>query len=99
MRGGARPGAGRPKGTGKLQRQRQAQVATAESMGLTPLEFMLRIMNDPAEDPTRRDRMAQAAAPYVHAKLAPRAAAPAEPTAPEKAAAIAFIIRSAAGHG
>lgn len=35
---------------------------------LTPLEYMLRVMNDPSEDKARRDRMAQAAAPYVHAK-------------------------------
>jgi hypothetical protein len=64
MKGGARPGAGRPKGTGKLQRQRRAQLETAASLGVTPLDFMLGIMNDPREDPMRRDRMALAAAPY-----------------------------------
>jgi phage terminase small subunit len=31
-----------------------------------PLEYMLRVMNDPNADPELRSRMAQAAAPYVH---------------------------------
>jgi hypothetical protein len=31
---------------------------------------MLAVMNDPSADDTRRDRMAQAAAPYVHPKAA-----------------------------
>ena len=35
---------------------------------LTPLEFMLRVMNNPREDKEFRARMAQAAAPYVHAR-------------------------------
>jgi len=35
-------------------------------------------MNDPNEDPARRDRMAQAAAPFVHARLAPKAVNPEE---------------------
>ena len=33
-----------------------------------PLEYMLAIMNDPAADPLRRDKMAVAAAGYLHAK-------------------------------
>lgn len=36
--------------------------------GLTPLEYMLSVMNDDDQEPTRRDRMAMAAAPYVHAR-------------------------------
>lgn len=36
--------------------------------GMTPLEYMLSVMNDPDADPDRRDRMAQAAAPYMHPK-------------------------------
>ena len=35
---------------------------------MTPLEYMLSVMNDDDQDPTRRDRMAMAAAPYVHAR-------------------------------
>lgn len=34
-----------------------------------PLTYMLRVMNDPSADEGRRDRMATAAAPYVHRKL------------------------------
>jgi len=37
---------------------------------MTPLDFMLKIMRDPNEDPERRCRMAVAAAPYVHRKAA-----------------------------
>ena len=37
---------------------------------ITPLAYMLDIINDPAAEPARRDRMAVAAAPYVHAKPA-----------------------------
>jgi len=32
----------------------------------TPLEYMLAVMTDPTADALRRDRMAIAAAPYVH---------------------------------
>ena len=35
---------------------------------LTPLEYMLRVMNDGAASVARRDRMAVAAASYVHPK-------------------------------
>jgi hypothetical protein len=35
---------------------------------MTPLEFMLAVMNDPNADMSRRDRMAIAAAPYMHSK-------------------------------
>jgi phage terminase small subunit len=33
-----------------------------------PLAYMLKVMNDPTVDAMRRDRMAVAAAPYVHSK-------------------------------
>lgn len=35
---------------------------------MTPLDYMLTVMRDESADPMRRDRMAQAAAPYVHPK-------------------------------
>lgn len=35
---------------------------------MTPLEYMLSVINDVGADDLRRDRMAQAAAPYVHPK-------------------------------
>lgn len=68
MRGGARVGTG-PKGpTGPRKR-----VLTAGSPGVvceskTPLEYMLDVMNNPEAEQGRRDRMAMAAAPFVHAK-------------------------------
>ena len=62
-RGGYRVGAGRPKGTGK---GRTAETLT-EARKL-PLEYMLDVMNDPEADQVRRDRMAIAAAPFVHAR-------------------------------
>lgn len=37
---------------------------------MSPLDYMLSVMRDPAEDPLRRDRMAMAAAPFVHVKPA-----------------------------
>lgn len=60
--GGARPGAGRPK-KGQGMAEVPAQAAAA---GKTPLQHMLDVMNDESADPGRRDRMAIAAAPYVH---------------------------------
>lgn len=38
--------------------------------GKTPLEYMLSVMNDRLADDARRDKMAIAAAPYVHGKAA-----------------------------
>jgi hypothetical protein len=35
----------------------------------TPLGYMLRTMNDPDVDPVRRDRMAIAAAPFMHPRM------------------------------
>lgn len=58
---------GRKKGsTNKIK----ADKAAIEASGETPLEYMLRVMRDPNVDKERRDRLAQGAAPYVHAKLA-----------------------------
>jgi hypothetical protein len=37
----------------------------------TPLEYMLEVMNDPGADTMRRDRMAIAAAPFVHPRKEP----------------------------
>ena len=34
--------------------------------GATPLDYMLAVMLDNGADPLRRDRMAMAAAPFVH---------------------------------
>jgi phage terminase small subunit len=70
-RGGARPGAGRPRKCADRAEKRltKAQIrAAAAAKNQTPLDFMLAVMNDPAEDMKFRAQMAQAAAPYIHAK-------------------------------
>ena len=75
-RGGYRPGAGRPKRdvlekTSKVPADiRKAAVAS----NVTPLEYMLLVMNSAEADDGRRDRMAIAAAPYVHERAADKAA-------------------------
>ena len=43
-------------------------VGPVEQEGLTPLEYMLRVMNDPKEDSAVRRQMATVAALYVHPK-------------------------------
>src|SRR3954452_5433889 len=68
MRGGERPGAGRPKRS--MQPRRDRMMTALVSGRLSPLEYMLSVMNDPDADPARRDRMAVAAAPYVHVRVA-----------------------------
>lgn len=73
-RGGARPGAGRPrKEAGKtpvVKNEAAAKRPRKSLGGLSPLEYMLQVMNDDDADDLRRDRMAQSAAPYVHARAA-----------------------------
>ena len=70
-RGGARRGAGRPKGSKQgIAKQRLTEKALiAAADGEMPLEYMLRIMRDPGADEKRRDAMATAAATYIHPKL------------------------------
>lgn len=72
--GGFRAGAGRPKGA-KAPKAVPIKVAkdikqAARKSGMSPLDYMLTVMNDEDSDSERRDRMAVAAAPYVHAKAA-----------------------------
>lgn len=43
-------------------------VLGAVKSGITPLEYMLKVMRDSKQPAPRRDDMARAAAPYVHAK-------------------------------
>lgn len=67
-RGGARPGAGR-----KTKAVRDAleacELAAKRSGGeMSPLDFMLAVMRDKEQDLKLRTAMAQAAAPYIHAK-------------------------------
>lgn len=67
-RGGYRPGAGRPPRSSVCNEGAKSIHAAGRAAGMTPLEYMLSVMNDPGADNARRDRMAQAAAPYVHPK-------------------------------
>jgi hypothetical protein len=67
IKGGARKGAGRPKGVPN-KKTIEVQTAVAEA-GVTPLEYMLQIMRNELEDPRARLNAAVSAAPYVHAKL------------------------------
>jgi len=41
---------------------------TAETRADTPLDYMLRVMRDPAVEPARRDEMAKLSLPYLHPK-------------------------------
>lgn len=66
--GGARAGAGRPKGAKSTRTQEIIAAATAG--GITPLEYMLQVMRDPDADLQRRDAMAEKAAKYIHPQLA-----------------------------
>lgn len=47
----------------------QARKKALEA-GISPLDYMLKVMRNTNADPKRRDDMAKAAAPFVHAKLA-----------------------------
>jgi phage terminase small subunit len=59
-RGGKRPGAGRPRGSTNKTRFELPEQGE---------QYRNAVMNDPAADWRRRDRMAKAAAPYCHAKI------------------------------
>lgn len=65
--GGPRVGAGRPKGrkTGQPLPEREVDMPAEWE---TPVEYMLRVLNDPSTDASRRDRLAVALAPYLHGK-------------------------------
>jgi hypothetical protein len=76
-KGGFRASAGRPKSptsrrslVAKAKRpepaEEQVQEIPAQPENLDPLSYMLRVMNDPTAEPERRDRLAIAAAPFVH---------------------------------
>jgi hypothetical protein len=61
--GGRRAGAGRPK-------QAVDGCNVAAKADMTPLEYMLEVMRDPRANKARRDRMAVAAAPFCHERMA-----------------------------
>lgn len=61
--GGARPGAGKPRGA---KRKITEEAIERAGEGETPLEYMLRLMRDERQADDRRDKMAIAAASYMH---------------------------------
>ena len=67
MKGGKRPGAGRP--AGARNRKTAEMTAAIEASGMTPLEYMVAVMRDSDVDAQMRLEAARGAAPYVHARL------------------------------
>jgi hypothetical protein len=51
-------------------RHKSPPAPSDASVSLTPLAYMLAVINDPAADPDRRDRMAICAAQYCHPRAA-----------------------------
>jgi hypothetical protein len=84
MRGGFRPGAGRPKGA---KTARLPTFATAEAQGgqMSPLDYLLSVMNDAAQPVEVRMRAAGLALPYYHARPAPISAKAAKEIAARRA--------------
>lgn len=69
MRGGARSGGGRPKGS-KNKRSIAAR-AEASTEGLLPVQYMLEVLRDEKASHADRQWAAHAAAPYIHPRPAP----------------------------
>jgi hypothetical protein len=67
-RGGHRENAGRKRG--KPNKATAARQAEVQSSGITPLDYMLKVMRDENADPHQRFEAAKSAAPYVHPKVA-----------------------------
>ena len=67
--GGARAGAGRPKGSVSRRNLDAATKAMAE--GISPVGYMLGIMRDNNADAKARAWAAEKVAPFVHARPAP----------------------------
>jgi hypothetical protein len=68
MRGGRRPGAGKPAGAKNRKKTIETQAAI-EVSGMTPFDYMISVMRDERNDPRTRLEAAHHAAPYVHSKL------------------------------
>jgi hypothetical protein len=89
-----------PSATQRTREIVQEAVVVAVASHQTPLEYMLAVLRDPTVDYHRRDDMAKAAAPYVHAKLAMTAIAVdnriAPPASPEEGKAIEDLALAAA---
>ena len=66
-RGGARPGAGRKRGSAEAKTRAVANKAA--ELGVTPLEYMLNVLRDEKADDQTKRWAAEKAAPYVHPRL------------------------------
>src|SRR5204863_7855910 len=85
--GGARPGAGR-KATMRVPPPRGPDA-------MMPLDYMVRVINDPEASDARKDDLAEHAAAYCHAKVAEAGKKEARPASAENVAATgAFITGS-----
>ncbi|AHX12929.1 hypothetical protein CH75_06455 [Dyella jiangningensis] len=67
MRGGKRPNAGRK--AGAPNKASAAREAAVKASGITPLDYLLKVMRNSATPTAMRLDAAKAAAPYVHPKL------------------------------
>jgi hypothetical protein len=66
------PGTGRGSGRkpGSRNKKTAEMLEKVQASGLTPLEYMLSILQDPHQEPNQRFSAAVQAAPYIHPKLA-----------------------------
>ena len=67
--GGKREGAGRPLGS-KSKKPWKGAIELAEKYNVSPLDYLLSVLNNPASSPERKMYAAEKAAPFVHPRLA-----------------------------
>jgi hypothetical protein len=81
---------GRPKGS--RNKRTRTLIEAAQAGGETPLDYMLTVMRDPKAPAKRRDEMAKAAAPYVHAKLSSIEHSPLQSEPPVTGIEVTFVV-------
>ncbi len=59
---------GRPKGS--INKTTEARLVASRQSGLMPLDYMLQVLRDETADIRRREWASNAAAPYLHSRLA-----------------------------
>ena len=67
--GGKREGAGRPLGS-KSKKPGKGMIELAAKYYLSPLDYMLAVLNNPMSSPDKKLYAAEKAAPYIHPRLA-----------------------------
>lgn len=97
--GGPRPGAGRKKGSVSVRSVET--IAASLPNGVSPVEYMLGVLHDPASDEKSKAWAAEKAAPFVHPKPAPsqrlvKIELPATDTAEGISAALGKLIQAVA---